>query len=96
MDNNNAENHCWHRYGLAETGYFLHTVPEIGSKDSVPFFLHGKYVERFWIGEDSVRKDEVTIYLSSCDVMRITMELNLLSLSMEDGKVIGLHYPEVH
>jgi len=93
MNNENAENHNWRNLPATETAYRLAGMPEIGSKDSIPFFLHGKYVERFW--RPTIEGGDATLYFSSCDVMRITVELDLLLVSIEDNEVIGLHYPEI-
>jgi hypothetical protein len=93
MDNNCAENHYWQHLGVGFTTDLLTTMPAIGNDNDIPFFLHGRYVERFW--QPTVQDGEATFYMSSCDVLRITVEIDLLRLSIEDGKVIGLHYPEI-
>jgi hypothetical protein len=93
-DNNCAENHYWQHLGVDFTADLLKTVPAIGSADPVPFFVHGRFVDRFWY-DGEIEKYCATFHHASADILTIEVELAMLLLSIEDGKVIGLHFPTI-
>jgi hypothetical protein len=95
MDNECAENHNWQHLGVEFTADLLTTMPAIGDAGlGTPLFIHGRYVERFWY-DGEINNHCAIFYLASMDIMEVVLELEMLLLSIEDGKVIGLHFPTI-